>query len=650
MNTPLWNTPIFLGAMQVKNRIVFPPMSTKFASPGAGEVTERMLAYYEARARGGAGLVIVEACCIHDAGSPTPRWLRLTDDARIPAFAELAERIRKHGARSSIQLAHTGRAASAQATGRPVQLVSYVPGVTPYNDARVLTKEDLAELADCWGRAALRAKQAGFDSVELHGAHGYLLSQFLSPFTNRRTDEYGGSAEKRMRFPLEVLRKVREYVGPDFPVGYRLSAEERLEEVGIANGLKIEEGVAFARRLADEGISWIHVSAGLRETNFMVSPPSCVAKGWLSGVARAVREGVEQRVPIIAVNRITDERVAEDILRRGDADLTAMGRALIADPDLPNKAASGQSEDIIRCIGCNDGCVGGSARGTGVGCALNPLTGREEMYDRSRVSSPKKILVIGGGAAGMQAALTAALRGHHVELMEKSDRLGGLLTLASRPPFKQDLALFAPRFEHALKAAGVVIRLNCEATVDKVRDSHADAVILAAGSIPVFPGFCRNAPNAVTADRILSGEVKAGAKVLIIGGGLIGCETAEYLAERNHCVTVLEMQPEVAKDMESRTRRYMMPRLKKYGVTLLTGTQVLHIDDCGIVTVKMPDGSEQTLPAFDTLVVAVGYRPEKTLAGELQAAGIPFTCIGDCDHVAKILNATESGLAAGANV
>ena len=648
MSTPLWNTPISLGSMRLRNRIVFPPMSTKFASPGAGEITERMLAYYEARARGGAGLVIVEACCIHDAGSPTPRWLRLTDDSRIPAFAELAERIRRHGARSSIQLAHTGRAASAQATGHAVPIVSYVPGVTAYNDTRILTISDLAELAECWGKAALRAKQAGFDSVELHGAHGYLLSQFLSPFTNRRDDEYGGSPEKRMRFPLEVLRRVREYVGPDFPVGYRLSVEERLEEVGIANGLKREEGVAFARRLADEGISWIHVSVGLRETNFMVSPPSCVDKGWLSDVARAVKDGVETRVPVIAVNRITDEQVAEEILQRGDADLAAMGRALIADPELPNKAAAGRAETIIRCVGCNDGCVGGSARGTGVGCALNPLTGREGMYDLGRVKAPKNILVIGGGAAGMQAALVATRRGHHVELREKSGRLGGLLALAARAPFKQDLDMFTPCLERAMREAGVNIRLNCEADAASVRAAQADAVILATGSVPVFPGFCKAAPNAVTADKILSGEVTPGPRVLIIGGGLIGCETAEFIAGRGSAVTVLEMLPEVARDMEGRTRRYMMPRLKNYGVTLLTGTQVLHIDDKGIVTVKTPDGEERTLPAFDTLVTAVGYRPETRLADALRTAGIAFTRIGDCEHVAKILNAVESGLAAGA--
>lgn len=645
----LWNSPLHFAGLTLKNRIVFPPMSTKFCAPGGG-VTERLEAYYEARARGGAGMVVVEATCIHPGGAPTPRWLQLTSDEQTPQFAELARRIKKYDAVACIQLAHTGRAASAQATGHPVLLVSHIPGVTPHLDSRVIEEEDIQLLAECWGKAALRAKDAGFDAVELHGAHGYLLHQFVSPFTNRRTDRYGGCPENRMRFPLYVLQKVRDYVGPDFPVGYRLSVEERLEDVGLQNGLTLEDSLAFCRRLVENGVSWLHVTVGLRETNYMVSPPSCVEKGWISGLAGAVRQAIGRQVPVVAVNRIADENCAEEILRRGDADLVAMGRALIADPELPNKAARGESDQIFRCIGCNDGCVGGSARGTGVACALNPLTGFESRYDLSVTLMPKKVLCVGGGAAGMSAALYAARRGHYVSLYEKGPRLGGLLNLAAVPPFKGDIALYPKSMDKMLRAAGVEIHLEHELDVDEIRALAPDVLLLATGSRPVELPFARDNARVVAAERILSGDVEAGRRVLIVGGGLIGCETMEFLAEREREIVVVELQPELARDMESRTRRYMMRRMASYQVRTCLETRVASVGPDGEVRVCPQSGEEYSLGVFDTIVLAVGYRPDRTLADRLAAAGIPFTAIGDCEHVEKILTATAAGLRAAAAI
>ena len=375
------------------------------------------------------------------------------------------------------------------------------------------------------GKAAVRAREAGFDAVEIHGAHGYLISQFFSPYTNRRTDGYGGSLENRMRFALEVCRKVRESVGPDFPVTYRMSAVE-----GLPGGTTLEDSVALAKRLVADGIDALHVSVGLRETNFMVSPPACVEKGWNAPLSRAVRDGIEAAVPVIVAGRVADEQTAQGIIDRGDADMVAMGRALIADPFLPAKVAAGEAGDIIRCVGCNEGCVAGSARGTGIGCALNPLSGAEGKYDLDPVASSKKVAVIGGGPAGMQAALAARFRGHTVDLYEKSDRLGGLLNVACKPPYKEDLGHVTGWFERQLKrAASAASRAPSR---PKRTDLGATPSIVATGSAPVFPGFCRKARNAVVAQSILSGEAKAGKKALVIGGGLIGCETAEFLARR----------------------------------------------------------------------------------------------------------------------
>jgi len=640
MNTSCCTNPIRINTLLIKNRIVFPAMCTKYAAPDGG-VTERMLRYYEERAKGGAGLVTIEATSVDPTGNSFSRGLSIADDARLPGLTDLARRVKRHGARISIQLQHGGRAALPQFSGHAVPLVSAIPGVTPYDNSVILSEEEIARLVECWGKAAIRAREAGFDAVEIHGAHGYLISQFLSPYTNRRTDGYGGSLENRMRFALEVCRKVRESVGPDFPVTYRMSAVE-----GLPGGTTLEDSVALAKRLVADGIDALHVSVGLRETNFMVSPPACVEKGWNAPLSRAVRDGIEAAVPVIVAGRVADEQTAQGIIDRGDADMVAMGRALIADPFLPAKVAAGEAGDIIRCVGCNEGCVAGSARGTGVGCALNPLSGAEGKYDLDPVASPKKVAVIGGGPAGMQAALAARFRGHTVDLYEKSDRLGGLLNVACKPPHKEDLRLISDYLYGKAQRAGVTFRFSCEATPESVRNLSPDAVIVATGSLPVVPRFCASAAGAVTAQDILSGA-EAGKNVLVLGGGLIGCETAEYLAAQGRSVTVVEMLPQLAKDMEWCARVLLLRRMASLGIKLRSGNEILSIGAGNAVTVRNEKGREETLSGFDTLVVAVGCRPDNALSGGLSAAlDCPCVAVGDCRKTAKIMDAVHSGFEA----
>lgn len=630
-------SPVQLGSLTLRNRIVFPPMSTKFAAAD-GTVTERMINYYETRAMGGAGLVTLEATYVHPSGNSFSRGLGLSDDRMIPGLKNMVSRMKKHGARVSIQLQHGGRAANSAASGQAVLVVSSIPKVTSYTDSREISEEEIAMLISAWGDAAVRAREAGVDAIELHGAHGYLISQFFSPYTNRRQDSWGGSLEKRMRFPLEVYREVRRRVGDDFPITYRMSAVE-----GLAGGITLDDSRALSRALVAEGINGLHVSVGLRETNFMVSPPSCVPRGWNADLSRSIRESINAAVPVIVAGRVTDEDVAERILQEEKADLVAMGRALIADPFLPDKLQN-THKPVIRCISCNEGCVGGSARGTGVGCALNPLSGMEKAYDLSPAASPRKVMVIGAGPAGMEAALVAAKRGHKVTLLEKGPGLGGLLQTAALPPYKQDLKRIMTYYDTALAQAGVQVRFHEEAGVDLIKSESPDIVVLATGSQPVFPGFCR-VPGAMTASEALHGA-DTGDTPLVLGGGLIGAETSDLLSEQGKHVTLLEMQPDIAKDMESRTRRYLLLRLKERKTTILTSTQVLEITPERSVRVKDSEGRERQIGPFSSVVVAVGYRSDRTLAHELTDAGISFISVGDCSKVGKIMTAIEAGFKA----
>lgn len=619
-----------IHTLTVRNRFVLPGMVTDMAVDG-GYVTERLLSYYEERAKGGVGLIIVEATSIDVSGKTFLHGLDISDDRFIPGLRLLAERVHSHGAAVAIQLQHGGGRAHPEYSHMPRRVMGVIPGVFEPDNAITLDEAEFARLADAWAKAALRAKAAGFDAVEIHGAHGYLINQFMSPLTNLREDAYGGSFENRMRFPLEVLRAVRKQVGPDFPILFRYSMEEFMP-----GGIDMEQAVRIAKVMADNGVDMLNVSIGIGESVEYIIPPASVPDGWNADRAAAIKRAVGSRIPVAVVGRICNRKTAENIIASGKADLVAMGRALLADPFLPAKLAEGRDDEILTCIGCNEGCTGMLNECRPISCALNPRTGYEDDYPMTQADAPKAVVVIGGGPAGCEAALTAAQRGHKVVLFEATSTLGGLANIAALPPGKGVFATLGTYFSAMLPRAGVDVRLNTKADADAVRALHPDHVIVATGGTPIVPRFCADSP-VVLAQDILTGAAQAGSRVLVIGGGLVGSETAEFLADKGREVTVVELRDGIALDMEYKTRQMLMPKLAALGVVCLTETEVLEIGCNGNVKVKTPY-LEKELSGFDTVVVALGYRPDAALCADLAAADIDFVQVGDCKKVGKIIN------------
>lgn len=627
-----------IGTLEVRNRIVMAPMGSNLASDTGG-VTGQLIAHYATRARGGVGLVIVENTTVqYPLGRNGATHLRLDDDAFIPGLSRLVEAIHREGAAIAIQLNHCGAWTSPQRTGglQPVA-PSDVPvepgGVVP----RPLSVDEIKALVDLFVQAGLRAQKAGFDGIEIHGAHGYLISQFLSPSTNHRDDEYGGSLENRLRFPLAIVRGLRAALGPRFPLWMRINGDDFLPDGNDQRACQI-----IAQKLVEAGLDALHVSAGMPASYPKQVEPITFPQGWKFYLAAGIKAVVN--VPIIAPSVVREPEVAQEAIASGKVDFVALGRALLADPEWANKAARGEAEQIRRCISCN---ICAKARGPDarpIRCTLNPLVGRElELGEFIPASSPRRVMVIGGGPAGIEAARVASLRGHRVTLYEREAALGGQVRLATRPPGKDKLRWLLEYWPRQLVQAKVEVRLETEVTPQLVAQERPEAVIVATGAQPLIPPISgADEPTVATAWAVLRGDIElADQKVIVVGGGMVGCETAEFLAERGNQVLILEMSSDIASDVEPITRMDLLERLAKRQVEWRVGAKVEEIEKG---RVKLADGQ---IEVADAIVLAIGSKPMRKLADELASGDWELHVVGDCRCPRRIVDAIYEGHLAG---
>lgn len=631
--------PFHIKKMKLKNRVVMAPMHTKMASE-SGEVTDRMIAYLVERARGGVALIVLENTCIdwlygRAYGNP----VTIHDDLCRSGLSNIALAVHRYGAKIVTQLHHTGRQNTrANIDGRlapvaPSAVKSNIGGDMP----RPLEEHEIQGIIQQFVDAARRTKDAGFDGVELHGAHGYILTQFFSPYTNRREDKWGGSLKNRARFPVEVVRRIRAEVGPDFPILYRLSAEERVPE-----GTTLEDSLKLVQTLEEAGVDCFDVTAGIYESVEWVYTLQGVAPGALIPLAAAVK-GVTVK-PVIGVSRLGwNLQFAAQVVKENKVDLVAIGRSLLADPHLLKKTYEGHTNEIRRCIACND-CVAMENKGWQIHCVINPMLGNEYLDPVRPAGTPKRVVVIGGGPAGMECALVAAQRGHEVALIEKSSRLGGQLLAASTPAYKrQEFEALIEYYRFMLNKLGVKVMLNTEIKNKLPDDQQVDVVVLALGAVPHSGKFEKNG-NVINAFDVLMSKGKGvGNNVVVIGGSGVGIDVALFLMEKEgRKVTVVEMLDEVGGDVNEFLKRHTLAMAAQKGITFLTDSEVVEVEN-GKVHIKTLLGNK-TLKC-NTVVSAMGFssREVHPLKEAFEKKGALVFVIGSAVEPGKIFDATQAG-------
>ncbi len=631
--------PITLGRTSFRNRMFSAPMGgTDISNDGC--IGSKSVAFYELRGKGGAGAVTVSELMVHPATDGSHAYH--LDESILNSLAAAtycADAIRRHGAIPSLELSHSGMFSGTYMTDKSRQkgLAQWGPSACTRADGvevGELTVEMIDDIVAAYGHVAGLAKRAGFEMLMIHGGHGWLINQFLSPLFNRRTDAYGGSLENRCRFAIRVLQAVRAAVGPGFPIEFRMSGSEFVPE-----GYGLDEGIRIAQ-LVEPYVDLLHVSAGTYQRTFGITHPSMFTEhGRNVFLAAEIKKHVH--VPVATIGGLNDPAQMEAILAEGKADVIYMGRALLADPFLPNKVMANRTEDIVRCLRCFT-CMAERAATATRRCTVNPLIGRELEGDEIQPAPVKKsVLVVGGGPGGLYAAYTAARRGHRVTLCEKDDTLGGILRSEQALPFKYEMYQLAGTYAKFCRDWGVDIRLNTPVDRAFVDAFAPDALIIAAGSAPLLPPIPGlDGDNVVVVNNYYRQAGKVGPEVVVLGGGLAGCECAIHLGQQGKTVHLVEMRGELAPDANVRHRPLLLQEVEKY-VTVHTGCRALRVTETGVVCAG-PDGQELTIPGR-SVICALGQRSRTEVVEALQGAAPFVRVIGDAARVSNITNAVYWG-------
>lgn len=651
MNYPRLFSPMTINGMEIRNRSVMPAMGTAYANMD-NTAGDRLLHYLAARARGGVGLIVTEVCAAMARGRGFPNELGAWRNDFVPALAKIPAAVHPWGAKVALQLHHAGRETTAHAAGAIPEAPSAIPSVILNQPCEEMSPARIREVVEGFGSAAFRAKKAGFDAVEIHGAHGYLLTQFLSPFSNRRQDAYGGSDDNRARFVLEVVESVRAAVGSDYPVLIRVSADEM-----IRGGYTVEFMKWLAPRLVSAGVDAIHASIGVYSTPGNLSIASMDTEpGFNLANARAIREAAG--VPVIAVGRISTPELAEEALARGDADLISFGRQHLTDPDFMNKVRAGDLEDVRWCVACNQGCIERlSFEMKSATCTFNPVCGRE--FKEAPVAPPgtglgkpalsgRRVWVIGAGPAGLSAALAASARGLSVEVFEREAEPGGQVRSASRPPHKEAFLGWVDWALRQLKKRGVPVTCGSEINAQLLKTNLPDAVILASGAYPAVPPIPGMELGHVHDARdVLVGKVALRGPAVILGAGYVGMETADFLLARGIEAAILEMQPVPPVGKLTAHGYWLYRRNRAAGGRMTFGATVRAIEPGAVVYLR--DGEEMREPAA-MVVTAMGARPDDALDGVLKELGILYRAAGDVVSPRRLLEAIHEGHRAGMEI